>query len=74
MQRNTMCWQIGAARDAAGNAMQVDAEERRVVVIHLAAGLRRIVGVAEMPDAVNLDGIEPVRGIPDEPVDVANRG
>ncbi|WP_216089432.1 hypothetical protein [Burkholderia sola] len=74
MQRNDMRRQIGAARDAAGDEMQVDAEERRMVVNYLAVASRRIAGVGELPDAVNLDGIELIRGVPDQPIDVADCG
>ncbi|AYQ41864.1 hypothetical protein CVS37_28635 [Burkholderia lata] len=72
MQRNRMRGQIGAAHDTAVDAMQVDAEERWVVVIHLAAGLRRITGLGELPDTVNLEGIELTRCIPDQSVDGAD--
>ncbi|MDN7526337.1 hypothetical protein QZM70_25690 [Burkholderia orbicola] len=74
MQRNGMRRQIGAARDAAGDEMQVDAEERRMAVIHLAVASCRIAGVGELPDAVNLDGIELNRGLPNQPIDVADCG
>ncbi|WP_152900944.1 hypothetical protein [Burkholderia cenocepacia] len=74
MQRNKMRWQIGAARDPAGNEMQVDAEERRMVVVHLAVASCRIAGVGELADAVNLDGVELTWGVPDQPIDVADYG
>ncbi|ARK40487.1 hypothetical protein BOC60_09785 [Burkholderia pseudomallei] len=73
-QRVWMCGQIGAAHDATGGEMQVDAEERRIVVIHLAAASCRIAGVGELPDTVNLDGVEPTGGVADESADVADRG
>ncbi|WP_310642601.1 hypothetical protein [Burkholderia cenocepacia] len=74
MQRNNMRWQVGAARDAAGDEMQVDAEERRTVVIHLAAAPCWIGWVGESPDAVNLDGVELTWGVSDQPINVADCG
>lgn len=74
MQRDRVRRQIGAACDAARDEVQVDAEERRVVVIHFAAGLRRIARVGELPDTVNLDGIELTGRIPDQSADIADRG
>ncbi|KIP16209.1 hypothetical protein KY49_4585 [Burkholderia sp. MSHR3999] len=71
-QRAPMRWQIGAADDATGDEMQVDAEERRIVVLHFAARPCRIGGVGKLPDAVNLDGIEPTRCVPDQSVGVAD--
>lgn len=54
--------------------MQVDAEEFRIVVIHFAAGSRRIVGVVELPDTVNFDSIELTRDIADQSGGVADCG
>ncbi|UEP28006.1 hypothetical protein [Burkholderia sp. B21-007] len=74
MQRNEMRRKIGAAHDAARDEVQVHAEERRMVVIHLAAAPCWIGWVGEIPDAVNLDGVELTWSVPDQPIDVVDCG
>ncbi|WGS43436.1 hypothetical protein LFL97_07895 [Burkholderia sp. JSH-S8] len=73
-QRAPMRGQIATARNAAVDAMQVDAEERRIVVIDLTAGSCWIACVRELPDTVNFDGIELTRGIADQSGGVADGG
>ncbi len=74
MQCVRMRRQIGAAHDAAGDEMQVDAEERRIFVVHLTAGSCWVAGVGKLSDSVNLDDIESTRGVPHQAVGVADRG
>lgn len=54
--------------------MQVDAEERRIVVIDLTASLWRIAWVRELPDTVNFDSIKLTKGIADQSGGVADCG
>lgn len=64
--------QISAARHTTFGAMQVDTEEFRIFAVDLAVERCWIGGTGKLPDAVNLDGIEPTRGIPDQSVGVAD--
>lgn len=66
--------QVSAARHTTGDAVQGDAEEFRIVAVDFAVELCRIGHIREPLDAVNLDGIEPTRGAPDQLVGIADCG